>query len=480
MTAPLPLAPETLQAVLPECLLLLFALLSLLLEMALPRHRLLQPWLGVIGCLLALVVLWSVPETPDSNPLFLVDSYARFFQSLSLLGIMAVMVLTADQNHNGARPPGEWYSLLLFSAMGMLLVVSAGDFLPIVLGLEIMTLPLCVILAIQSRNDQAGQGGMTFFWVNGFGSAVLLFGVSFLYGLAGATDLPRIAQITVTASGQVSPLLVLALGLVVVGLCSKGIVVPFHFWLPKVSFHLPLPTLALVTVCLRITGLAVLGRMLFSGFPELHPYWSAILTVMSILILGLGTLEACAQPAGSQGFLFSTITHGGYALVGLLAGNEEGLAATMLYLGGMLCLEIGLYTLFLVVEAPNQRSPDERPYYGLAASHPLVAALLSFFFFTSVGMPPTLGFVGKFLVCKAALTAGHPIPAVAALFFSFLSARMYLRMIVHMYRHKATSPVQVRWSLSRAMIVTLCVVGLVGFGLFPGALVDWLQSLSLP
>jgi NADH-quinone oxidoreductase subunit N len=341
------------EPILPELLLIGIGVLLIGFDLFMPRQRQLLPWLTVVGCLTALAMVLGTRPTVSFGGMFLTDGFAMVFKSICL----GAVILTALMSEYFCRViglrQGEYYSLMLFSLVGMLLMASAGDLMVLYLGLELMALPVYALVGLHKSESRTSEAAVKYFLMGGFASALLLFGMSLLYGLTGTTEIARIAEVIATAQMSTNPALLAALGLVLAGLCFKVAVAPFHLWTPDVYEGAPTIVTAFMSVGPKAAGFAIFGRILYLGLPELGDHWGPVLAVLALLTMAVGNITALCQQSLKRMLAYSSIAHAGYAMLGLLAGTAEGMAATMTYLVVYLFMNMGAFGVLMLLATPG-------------------------------------------------------------------------------------------------------------------------------
>ena len=448
-------------------------------DLFMPRQRQLLPWLTVVGCLTALAMILGSRPTESFGGMFLTDGYAMVFKSICL----AAVILTALMSEYFCRiinlRQGEYYSLMLFSLVGMLLMASAGDLMVLYLGLELMALPVYAMVGLHKRESRTSEAAIKYFLMGAFASALLLFGMSLLYGLTGTTDIAQIAALIGSSPVTANPALLAALGLMLAGLCFKVAVAPFHLWTPDVYEGAPTIVTAFMSVGPKAAGFAIFGQILFLGLPQLHDHWGPVLSVLALLTMAVGNITALCQRSLKRMLAYSSIAHAGYALLGLMSGTVEGMAATMTYLVIYLFMNMGAFAVLMLLASPDNLHESLDDCKGLATRNPLVAALMLVFMFSLTGIPPTGGFIGKFYLLKAAFAAGYTWTVVGAVLLSAISAYFYLRVVRYMYMNEPQQVVGLTVTPGMATALGICLLGVLGLGFFPGFLLDWtVTSLS--
>ncbi|MGI6657710.1 MAG: NADH-quinone oxidoreductase subunit N [Desulfobulbus sp.] len=468
--------------VLPELLLVGIAVLVVGIDLYLPRQRVLMPWLTVLGCITVMAMVLGSRPTVALGGMFLIDGYAMVFKTICL----GAVIITALMSEHFCRiiglRQGEYYSLLLLSTVGMLIMASAGDLIVLYLGLELMALPVYCLVGLYKRSPVTSEASVKYFLMGGFSSALLLFGVSLLYGLTGTTDLNQVAGMI--ASGQLlhNPAMLAALGLMLAGLSFKVAAVPFHMWTPDVYHGAPTILTAFMSVGPKAAGFAIFGRVVYLALPLMQENWGPILAILAFLTMGLGNITALCQTSLKRMLSYSSIAHAGYALLGLLAGTAEGMAATMSYMVIYLFMNMGAFGILMLMmkTASGEPCDDLSDCKGLAARNPAAAGLMLVFFFSLTGIPPTGGFVGKFYLFKSAMVAGYTPLVVCAVLFSAMSAFFYLRIIRYMYMDEPETQIAAPFSPAMATALVFCLIGVLGTGLFPGGLLSWTFAALTP
>jgi NADH-quinone oxidoreductase subunit N len=396
------------------------------------------------------------------------------FKTICLVGVIVTALMSEHFRGVAGMRQGEFYSLMVLSLVGMMLMASAGDLMSLYLGLELMALPIYCLVGLHKRDRRTSEAAVKYFLMGSFASALLLFGMSLLYGLTGTTGIEPIGELITDTKLADSPVLLAALALMLAGFCFKVAVAPFHMWTPDVYEGAPTIVTAFMSVAAKAAGFAIFGRVLLMGLPQLYDQWGPVLAVLAVLTMAVGNVTALCQTSLKRMLAFSAVAHAGYALLGLLAGTVEGLTATVSYLFIYLFMNLGAFAiLMLLASGPDQLGESLDELRGLAGRNPLAAALMLVFMFSLTGIPPTAGFIGKFYLLKAAFTAGYTTTVVLAVLFSAISAYFYLRVVRYMYMSEPTADRVLRLSPGMSAALGLCLLAVIGLGLFPGGLLDW-------
>ena len=454
-------------------------LVGVALALLLAARRIRRAPAAAVGTVLAALAAalasgWFLPgeAEPAFGGMMVRDGYARFFEVLVAATLALTVLLSVGRADEDEVPRAEYHALLLLSGTGMMLAATALDLLALYLALELVTLCAYILVGIRVERPTSNEAAIKYFLFGSFASAVLLFGMSLTYGLTGATDFASIAA-SLSAPGPGRPLLLVAIGLVVAGLAFKIAAVPFHAWAPDAYQGASAPVAAFLAAGSKAAGLAAMGRVCLVAFGSEARALSWVLMGLAVLSFVVGSFLALPQTNMKRLLAYSSIAHAGYALMGLVAGTPEGVSATMTYAFFYVFMTLGT---FGVVIALGERGETLEGFRGLAAQRPGAAALMLLFLLSMTGIPPTAGFVAKYVVILSAVRAGHVGLAVLAVVCSVVSAFIYMRVVVLMYMEDpvASGPPRFPTAVSAALAVA-ALVTLIG-GIFPGGLSAWVVS----
>jgi NADH-quinone oxidoreductase subunit N len=362
---------------------------------------------------------------------FQIDDFARFVKVLALLG--AALVLVMSQNYVERREMGqfEFPVLVVFAVLGMMLMISASDFLTLYMGLELQSLGLYVLAAFRRDSLRSTEAGLKYFVLGALSSGIMLYGISFIYGFAGSTGF---SQVAAAASGDgVSLGLVVGLVFLTAGLAFKISAVPFHMWTPDVYEGAPTPITAFFAASPKVAALALFVRSMISAFPDAAEQWSQIIVFISILSMALGAVAAIGQNNIKRLMAYSSIGHMGFALVGLAPGTEAGVEGVLIYLAIYVVTNIGVFACILSMRRGEEMVENISDLAGIAKARPGFAFALAMLMFSLAGIPPLAGFFAKFYVFLAAIQAGLYPLAVIGVLASVVGAFYYLRIVKIMY-----------------------------------------------
>jgi len=330
---------------------------------------------------------------------------------------------------------GEYFVLGLFGVLGMMIMTSASSFLTLYLGLELLSLCLYAMVALQRDSSIASESAMKYFVLGAIASGMLLYGMSMLYGATGSLDLQIISQ----QLSSVTDKTILAFGLVfiIVGVAFKLGAVPFHMWIPDVYQGSPTAVTLYIASAPKIAAFAMLMRLLVGGLLELHAQWQGILIILAVASMAIGNIVAISQTNIKRMLAYSAISHVGFLLLGVLSGSSEGFAASMFYIITYVLMSLASFGMIIIMSRKGFEADNINDYKGLNQRNPLFAVMMMFIMFSMAGVPPFVGFWAKLSVLKAVVSADLLWLAVVAVVFSIIGAFYYLRIIKVMYFDKA-------------------------------------------
>ncbi|HID70937.1 MAG TPA: NADH-quinone oxidoreductase subunit N [Desulfobacterales bacterium] len=474
----MPFTMPALAPIMPEIMLVCVALILIIVDLLYPRNRELLSLFTLFAGVGLIALLFKQQPASTFGNMFIVDPYSIFFKVICLLGMLMTTLLSGRYLEIEKIRNGEYYSLMMFSVVGMMIMVSGADLIVIYLGLELMALSVYCLVGLLKDDVRANEASIKYFLMGGFSSAILLFGISLLYGMTGTTDLAGIAKYCSETGIMSNPALITGFALVISGFCFKVAAAPFHFWTPDIYQGAPTSITAFMSVAPKAAGFAVFGRFLMVGFPELHPQWGTIIGFIALLSMAVGNIIALSQTNIKRMLAYSSIAHAGYALLGLLSGTSEGYSATMTYMFIYAFMNMGAFAIVILLCSKGNRRESLEDYKGLAKSNPIAALLMLIFMFSLTGIPPTAGFIGKFYLLKSALAAGYTYTVLIAVIFSAISAYFYLRLVRYMYMEDPSEEFVVQYSPGLTAALALSTIGVLGMGIIPGTVLN-IASKSL-
>ena len=488
--------PIVLEPILPELILAGAAIVILLADAVRPsRSQLVAASLsvaGLAGAAAASVWIWLAIDdrlaegaTPaEAAPTVLggmvaEDQYAVFFRLVILASAAVAVLLGTHYLRRTGEGRGEFYALVLFATSGMTLLVAAADLIVVFLALEVLSLSLYVLAGFSFSRLGSQEASLKYFLLGAFSSAFFLYGIAMAYGAAGTTSIGGIADALTANTGSVA-LAVVAAGLLVVGFAFKVAAVPFHMWTPDVYQGAPTPVTAFMAAGTKVAGFGALIRVTAAGLGGVGWELQPAIYVLAAATMVVGSLLAIAQQDVKRMLAYSSIAHAGFVLVGVSAGNQEGISGSMFYLVAYAAMIMGGFAVVILVSRTGEQRTSLQSYRGLGRTNPVLAGLLALFLLSLAGIPPLAGFMAKVLVFQAAVDAGLAWLVVVAVLASVVAAFFYIRLIVLSYMYEPeeeAEPAGVAGAPGLAL-AALAAVTLV-FGVFPSLLLGPLESASV-
>ena len=385
-----------------------------------------RPWPPCIG--------GSVEEASAFSGMVRMDPFAVFFTLM--IGIIALLTILASLGYAKQEGIdfGEYYVLILFAAVGMLLMVSGVNLLIIFLGLEVMSIAIYILAGIMRDDARSVEAAFKYFLLGAFASAFLLYGIALIYASTGTLDLAGISRVLAERSWiSILPILITGLALLIVGFGFKIALVPFHMWTPDVYEGAPTSITAFMATGVKAAAFAAFVRVFLYALPALQPYWIEIMWVLAVATMTVGNIIALVQTNIKRMLAYSSIAHAGYILVAFVAGNELGTASILFYLLAYVFMNIGAFTVVIMLGSKGEERTLISDYAGLGHRHPLLAIAMAIFMFSLAGVPPTAGFMAKLYVFSAAVKAGYYWLAVIGVLNSAVAAYYYLRVLIYLY-----------------------------------------------
>jgi NADH-quinone oxidoreductase subunit N len=431
---------HNLELILPLAVLIAWSCVLLIVDLFIPKERksltALLAALGLIVCL-ALTILRVGQPTTAVGGLVIIEGFSSFLIILFLSSGLAGIVLAYDYLKRMDIEKGEYYTLLLFSIAGMVLMSMANDLIVVFLALELLSIPLYVLAGFARPQLASEEASLKYFLMGAFAGGFLVFGIALVFGATGTTNLTAIFN-SIGASIANIPLLVVGAALILVGFGFKIAAVPFHMWTPDVYHGSPTAVTAFMSVGAKAAGFAALLRIFVSAFPSLSTDLTMVLWAISALTMFLGNVVAIAQKNIKRMLAYSSIAHAGYILMALVpygnqAVNSDTVSAALFYLVAYALTSFGAWAVVIALEKAEGKGLELDDYAGLSRKYPLLAACMAVFMLSFVGVPPTLGFMGKFYLFRTVIEGGYLGLALIGVFTSLISAYYYLRVIVTMY-----------------------------------------------
>ncbi len=408
------------------------------------------------------------------------DGFTVFFTLLlCAIGVLSVL-LSWDYVRRTRINQAEYYALLLCSTMGMIVMAASNDLITVFLGLELMSLALYVLVGFRRSRLESNEAAMKYFLLGAFASGFLLYGIALLYGATGTTNLPAMARFLAGSPMLGNPLFVMGLVLLLVGFAFKVSAVPFHMWTPDAYEGAPTSVTAFMSVGAKAAGFAALLRVALNVMGDVHAQWVPVLSWIAILTMTVGNVTALMQANLKRMLAYSSIAHAGYILVAVIAGGRDGAAAALFYLVVYAFMNLGAFGILTMLGKDIDERVLMADVQGLGFRQPLLGLALTLFMISLAGIPPTAGFMGKFIVFKAALQQGLVPLVIVGVLNSVISLYYYLRVTVALYMQEPQGePTHVSWAVPGTLALVAAAAVTVWVGLQASGLLEMAQRSVL-
>ena len=467
------------QLLMPELVIALTLLIVLVFDLFDSISKAVLGWVTIVGAGIALWVSIQMHQAgtvgTQFNDMFKVDNFSLFFNIVFLVSTILVALISMSYLGKDDRKQGPYYLLILLATLGMMLMAAGNELIIVFLGLELMSLSLYVLAGYFRDNPASSEAGMKYLLLGAFASAFFLYGIALIYGGAGTTNIPAIAE-AITAANK-SPLLLAGMFLLIVGFGFKVAIVPFHQWAPDVYEGAPTTIAAFISAGPKAAGFAAFLRIFMEALPSLQVEWSGAVIVLAMLTMTVGNVVAIAQTNIKRMLAYSSIAHAGYVLIGLAAANNDGISSAMLYLLVYCVMNIGAFGAVILAKTDDGESLMISDYAGLGIRKPLLAMFMTIMLLSLAGFPPTAGFVGKFYIFKSAVQAGHIWLVIVGAINTAISAFYYLRVVVTMYMREPEEELSFA-SYPGTLIVglVLAAIGVLLIGILPSLMLNPAQN----
>lgn len=431
--------------------------------------------IGLLGAGAASILLWD--SNAESFGAVTADNFALFV-NLVLVGVGILTVVFSSQTVDRDRlPAGEYYAMLLFAIVGMMLMGQATDLLVIFLALETMSIAVYILTGIRRDQQQSTEAAFKYFLLGAFASSFFLYGIAFLYGVTGTTNIERMSTAIAAQSMSGNPMILLGVGLLIVGFAFKIAAVPFHMWSPDAYEGAPTIVTGFMSTGVKAAAIAAFVRVFLNGLDPMIADWAPVLWWIAAATMVVGTVVGVAQTSLKRMLAYSSIAHGGYILAALVVGTDVGKAAILFYLAAYALTNLGAFGIIAILGTRERANDDLRDYAGLWHTHPALATLMTLFLLSLGGFPPTAGFIAKWYVFSAAIGSGYYGLAIIGVLSSVVSVFFYLRIVVMMYmtdRDARPIPPPVHPVAMGGLVAAL--IGVLYLGVLPTRLIDLAQQ----
>ncbi len=469
--------------VLPEIIIGAGACILLMVDLFVPKER--KSIVGYLAIAFIIVAgfytynLLGVNNTVMGN-MYVIDGYGAYFKFIFYIATILTILLSFNYiKVENMESRGEYYTLMLFSLCGMMIMASGADLLTIYLGIELMALPIYVLVGYMRHDKRSNEAAMKYIILGALSSGILLYGVSLIYGVTGTTNLVGISTALTGSNALNMPIFLFGVVLLSAGLCFKLAGFPFHIWAPDAYEGAPTSITAFMTVGAKAAGFAAAMRIFIEALMPAYGDWQLILTVVAVLSMGYGNIVAIMQTNIKRMLAYSSIGHAGYAMLGIIAGSAEGTSAVIFYMLAYAFMNMGIFAVIIMMRKGNVTGDSIYHYRGLARKHRLLALVMLIFLFSLAGIPPTAGFMGKFFIFMTLINQGMITLAVYALITSAIAAFFYIRIVMLMYMKEPEGEFELSCSRPVYYVLGITVAGVMLLGVYPGLFIALAEKAAL-
>ncbi len=472
-----PVTSNALFAILPELILGVFACLLFVMEPFIPKEkRDRMAYFSLAGLVLSglSLILLGGENIVAFNGMIVVDQYALLFKAILLATSILVILMSLEYVKIERIHLGEYYGLILFATIGMMFLPGSSDLLSIYLSLELMSMSFYVLAAFMRKDAKSLEAGIKYFLAGILTSGLILYGIAFLYGVAGTTHLGAIRAFLSsmdTPTILTSPTLIFALILLVAGFGFKIAAVPFHMWAPDVYEGAPTPISAFLSVGSKLAAFSAMLRVFVFGLSVSYSDWWRFLWLVAVLTMTLGNVAALVQTNFKRLLAYSSIAHAGFLLMGLLVKSESGTAAILIHAVAYLFMTLGAFTMVILVCREGNRGDKISDLKGIGRSHPFVGGAFIIFALSLIGIPPTAGFIGKLFLFGAAIEREFYGLAVIGVLNSVISLYYYFKVATVMFMEEASSETVLSFPMPLKVGLFVMASGTLAIGLYPEPLI---------
>ena len=475
---PIPTPPIDLISLAPVLVLSVFGMMVLITDLFIGKNKSILVFMSLIGLLMAAISSLAKFNLPvhSFNGAYVVDHLSVFFTFIFCISSAMAILLSVDFNKREEIKVGEYYSLILFCTVGMIVLASSTDMIMIFLGIEIISISLYILAGVRRKDIKSNEAALKYFLLGAFATGFLLYGMALIYGSTGSTKLSIISK--VVSEGQIisEPLMLMGVVLLIIGFSFKVAAVPFHMWAPDVYQGAPTPVTAFMAVGPKAASLAAFYRVMTEAMPELSYSWEILLCIVSVLSMFIGNLGAIMQTNIKRLIAFSSVSHVGYLLIAIIAKSSLSSSSLMFYMLTYAFMIFGVFGIVILLGRKGDENLEIENYSGLAYKHPVIALTMTIFLLSLGGLPPLAGFVAKFYIFSAALKEGYLILVIIAVLNSAISLYYYLKVIVFMYMKEPVKPFNITLSPMTLLVIAISVFGTIQLGIYPDPIIFLAQS----
>ena len=465
----------------PEIIIAAFGFLVLLVDVFAPKGEK-KGHLGVLSLIgVVIAFFYTLPlvgsDKTGFEGMFTSDGFAIFFKiTILIIAFLTVLISMGYASREGIGF-GEYYALILFATLGMMLMAAGTHLIVIFLGLETMSISIYILAGMLREDRRSVESAFKYFLLGAFATGFLLYGIAFLYGATGSLYLKDIASYIASKKLLDNPMLLMSLAFLTIGFGFKIASVPFHMWTPDVYEGAPTSITAFMATGVKAAGFSALIRVFFTALPEFRPDWTSIMWLIAVATMTVGNIIAISQNNIKRMLAYSSIAHAGYILVAFVAGNKSGISGILFYLMAYAFMNLGAFTCVILFGKKGEENILITDYAGVGFKYPLLAASMTVFLLSMAGIPPLGGFMAKLYIFSAAVEAKFYWLAILGVLNSAISVYYYLRVTVLMYFRESEREITgLQFSPAPVIALILALIGTFYMGIFPANVLSFAQK----
>jgi NADH-quinone oxidoreductase subunit N len=465
----------------PEIIIAAFGFLVLLVDVFAPKGEK-KGHLGVLSLIgVVIAFFYTLPlvgsDKTGFEGMFTSDGFAIFFKiTILIIAFLTVLISMGYASREGIGF-GEYYALILFATLGMMLMAAGTHLIVIFLGLETMSISIYILAGMLREDRRSVESAFKYFLLGAFATGFLLYGIAFLYGATGSLYLKDIASYIASKKLLDNPMLLMSLAFLTIGFGFKIASVPFHMWTPDVYEGAPTSITAFMATGVKAAGFSALIRVFFTALPEFRPDWTSIMWLIAVATMTVGNIIAISQNNIKRMLAYSSIAHAGYILVAFVAGNKSGISGILFYLMAYAFMNLGAFTCVILFGKKGEENILITDYAGVGFKYPLLAASMTVFLLSMAGIPPLGGFMAKLYIFSAAVEAKFYWLAILGVLNSAISVYYYLRVTVLMYFRESEREITgLQFSPAPVIALILALIGTFYMGIFPANILSFAQK----
>lgn len=468
---------QDLGAIAPELELALFGMILLVADLLVESKRLLG-WVALAGIgWSGFFLIYRLQDVvaPAYGGLLYVDEFSWFFKLMFLIAAALTILISLKYLDIEREQHGEYYSLILFATMGMMFMAGAVDLITLYIGLETMAIATYILVGFLRGSQRSNEASLKYFLLGAFSSGILLYGFSLLYGISGSTRFVDIAN-ELARRPATDPIMLMGLITVSAGMFFKIAAVPFHQWTPDAYEGAPSSVTGFMSVAVKAASFAMMVRFFVIAIIPIRPEWEVLLAAVAILTMTVGNIAAITQSNVKRLLAYSSISHAGYLLLGLVAGSQMGIMAISIYLLIYTFTNMGVWAIIVGLRRKDVIGEHIDDMSGLFFRHPVAAVLMLIFLLSLAGIPPTAGFIGKYFLFAAVIQTQHYVLATIAVLNAAVSMYFYLRIVVAMFMRDATEKTGLTMSPGLLTAMAVAVLFTMWIGLYPDPFIKMAET----